>query len=105
VGEDTPFFWLKGFEKGGDMQQKGYFEALADEARSDRARLLAKERGTMTVYVVVGVWSGCINEVTAWSDKDKAKQEAERMRNDYGIIAGQEAESDHAVDWYELEVK
>ena len=77
VGGDTPFFWLK----------------------------QGKEGGTMTVYVIIGVWSGCIEHVTAWSDKDKAKQEAERMRKDYGIIAGQEAESDHAVDWYELEVR
>jgi hypothetical protein len=77
VGEDTPFFWLKGSEKGGDMK----------------------------VYVIIGVWSGCIEHVTAWSDKDKANQEAERMKKDWGIIPGHEAESQHVVDLYELQVR
>ena len=59
----------------------------------------------MRVYVVIGVWSGCIQHVTAWSDKDKASQEAERMKKDWGIIPGDEAESEHVVDLYELDVR
>ena len=59
----------------------------------------------MTVYVVIGVWSGCIEHVTAWSDKDKANQEAERMKKDWGIIPGHETESAHVVELYELEVR
>ena len=59
----------------------------------------------MTVYVIIGVWSGCIEHVTAWSDKDKANQEAEQMKKDWGIIPGHEAESQHVVEVYELEVR
>jgi hypothetical protein len=55
----------------------------------------------MKVYVVIGVWSGCIQHVTAWSDKDKANEEAERMKKDWGTaLRGQ-----HIVDLYELDVR
>jgi hypothetical protein len=77
VGEDTPFLWLK----------------------------QGKEGGTMTVYVVIGVWSGCIEHVTAWSDKDQADNEAKRLKDVWGISTGQEAESPHVVDVYEVEVR
>jgi len=77
VGEDTPFFWQKRSKKG----------------------------GTMTVYVIIGIWSGCIEHVTAWSDKGEADKETERMKKDWGIIPGHEAESQHVVDLYELQVR
>lgn len=59
----------------------------------------------MTVYVVVGVWSGCIEEVTAWLHKDEANIKAEQLRSLWGIIPGLEAESPHVVDVYDLEVQ
>jgi hypothetical protein len=59
----------------------------------------------MKVYVIIGVWSGCIEQVTAWTDKGKAEEEAQRMKKDWVIIPGHEAESQHVVDVYELDVR
>lgn len=51
----------------------------------------------MKVYVVIGVYAGCIDE----SDADK---ELKKLRRSYGIRKGQEAESEHAAELHELEV-
>jgi|GEM_PF-4691391 hypothetical protein len=49
------------------------------------------------VYVLIGVWSGCIEEVQAWLDKAKAEQSAQTMKKEWGIIEGHEEESPHQV--------
>jgi hypothetical protein len=77
VGGDTPFLWLKAGKKG----------------------------GMMTVYVIIGIWSGSIEEVSAWTDSVKANTEVDRLKKKWDIIPGHEAESEHVVYLYELEVQ
>ena len=53
------------------------------------------------IHVVIGVWGGCIEHVSAWVDEAAANKEYSRLRQDYGIIEGHEAESEHTVDvWH-----
>ena len=52
----------------------------------------------MEVNVVVGVWAGCMEDVSVWARQEDAEKEAERLRQEYKIKPGQEAESEHAVD-------
>lgn len=59
----------------------------------------------MTVYVVVGVYAGCIDHVKAWSDRAKAEKDLAGIRQDYGIRKGQEAESEHAAEMHELTIQ
>jgi hypothetical protein len=58
----------------------------------------------MKVWVVVGVYSGCIDEVKGFSDESDADKELKRLRRSYGIQKGQEAESEHAAELHELDV-
>jgi hypothetical protein len=58
----------------------------------------------MTVYVVIGVWSGCIEHVTAWIDKGMAETRVKRLKEKWRIAEGHEAESPHVVDMHELHV-
>ena len=58
----------------------------------------------MKVYVVVGVYSGCVDEVKGFTDESDADKELKRLRQSYGIRKGQEAESEHAAEVHELDV-
>lgn len=55
-----------------------------------------------TVWVLVGVWAGCIDCVRGFTNKLFAEREEEKLREDYGIRKGHEGESDHAVELHEL---
>ena len=59
----------------------------------------------MVVYVVVGVYTGCVDHVSAWAGLPGAQNEYRKLRRDYGIENGCEAESNHAVVLHELEVR
>ena len=58
-----------------------------------------------TIHVVIGVWGGCIEHVSAWKDERDAEKEYQRLRRDYGIVEGQEAESPHAVDVWHVQLR
>lgn len=60
-------------------------------------KMLGKMK-TGVVTVVVGVWSGCPDHVSAWARKEDGEKEAARLRRDYKIKPGEEAESEHAVE-------
>ena len=57
------------------------------------------------IHVVIGVWGGCIEHVSAWVDEADADKEYHRLRKDYGIVEGHEAESKHAVDVWHVRLR
>ena len=59
----------------------------------------------MKIYVVIGVWSGCIDYVEGYSDKSQAEAEVKQLKENWGIVEGHEEESLHCVYLHELEVK
>lgn len=58
----------------------------------------------MDIFVTVGVYSGCIDEVKAFTDEADAEKELRRLRRQYGIRKGEESESEHAACLYKLQV-
>jgi len=59
----------------------------------------------MRVYVVIGVYGGVINEVRGSCDRTMADEELADLQRRYGIILGQEEESEHAVELYEMDIE
>jgi len=59
----------------------------------------------MVVYVVVGVYAGCVEHVSAWSELQGAQNEYRKLRHDYGIENCSNGESAHAVVLNELELR
>jgi hypothetical protein len=49
------------------------------------------------VYVLIGIWGGCVEEVQTWLDQVKAEQSVQAMKKEWGIIEGHEEESPHQV--------
>jgi hypothetical protein len=54
----------------------------------------------VTVHVVVAVYAGVIEHVSAWVNEADAEKEYHRLRRDYGIKKGLEAESNHVVELF-----
>lgn len=59
----------------------------------------------MRVYVVVGVYAGVTDEVRGSCDRAMADEELADLQRKYGIIPGQEEESEHAVGLYEMDIE
>lgn len=58
----------------------------------------------MKVYVVVGIYRGCIDHVQAWAAREEANKDHEELKVRYGIQAGHEEESENATGVYEFEL-
>jgi len=58
----------------------------------------------MKVFVIIGVWGGCIEEVTATTDEEEANRKERQLRRSYGIRKGHESESEHAVALHEFDL-
>lgn len=59
----------------------------------------------MRVYVIIGVYGGVIDEVRGSCDRTLGDEELADLQRKYGIIPGQEEESEHAVGLYELDIE
>ena len=59
----------------------------------------------MKVWVVVGVWSGCLDTVRVFTDEAVAKRAERRWCRDYGIAKENASESDHSVGVFECEIE
>lgn len=59
----------------------------------------------MQIYVVVGVYAGIVDRVSAWTSKARAEAERDRLSADYGIIPTLEGESAHTVVVYEIPLR
>ena len=58
----------------------------------------------MKVYVVVGVYGGCIDHVQAWAEGENAERDRTELEARYGIGTDYQGESEHVVRTYELEL-
>lgn len=58
----------------------------------------------MKVYVVVGIYHGCIDHVQAWAEREEAERDHKELRTRYGIEAGHEEESENATGLFEFEL-
>jgi len=56
------------------------------------------------VYVVVTVFSGCVNEVKGFVDPGEADNCVETKQQELGITPGFEEESEHDVQLHELDI-
>jgi len=59
----------------------------------------------MKVWVVIGVYSGIIDCVQAWSTKFQATEHQAHLKKSYNIKPGFESQSLHSVKMYELAVE
>jgi len=58
----------------------------------------------MNLYVVVGVFQGVIDEVNGYTDAGEANADLDGLKIKYDIMPAQEAESEHDVKLFEIEV-
>uniref|UniRef100_A0A6M3M5D6 Uncharacterized protein n=1 Tax=viral metagenome TaxID=1070528 RepID=A0A6M3M5D6_9ZZZZ len=58
----------------------------------------------MKVYVVVTVFSGCVNEVNGFVDPGAADACVETKQQELGIMPGFEEQSEHDVQLHELDI-
>ena len=58
----------------------------------------------MKVYVVVTVFSGCVNEVKGFVDPGEADNCVETKQQELGITPGFEEQSEHDVQLHELDI-
>jgi hypothetical protein len=59
---------------------------------------------TMTVYVIVTAFQGCINEVIGIGDRQDAETAFVQKQAELGIEPGQEGESEHDAQLHEVNV-
>jgi len=64
-----------------------------------------KQGRLMKVWVVIGVYSGIIDCIKAWSTEPQATDHAFLLGKSYNIKPGYENQSLHSVKMYELAVK
>jgi len=58
----------------------------------------------MKIYVVVGVVQGVINEVNGFSAPEEAETDLEGLKVQYGIMPGQEEESENDAKLFEIDI-
>jgi len=56
----------------------------------------------MRIYVVVSVYAGCVSEVKGFQDAGEAEMELARVRQELGIMPGEESESQYDVQLHEI---
>lgn len=59
----------------------------------------------LTLYVVVSVCAGCLEDVSGFQSKGDAELERIRLQDELGIIPGKEDESEHDVQVREIQVE
>jgi len=72
--------------------------------KSNSLFILAERGETVKVYVVVTVFSGCVNEVNGFVDPGAADACVETKQQELGIMPGFEEQSEHDVQLHELDI-
>jgi len=52
----------------------------------------------MKIYVLVGIWQGCLNDVEAYTDRRQAKDARARMLSEYSLTDEDKPDNQHSQD-------
>ena len=52
----------------------------------------------MKVFIIIGIWAGCLQDVQAFTDQEKARAQRKVMLKDYGLTDDDKPDNQHSPE-------